>query len=515
MADQNYATVSGEKVDRSDFAYAPEGSGPSEWKLPVHDESHVRNALARFNQTDLPAAAKAEAKRKILARAHKYGIDTSGFEKEHGSSEKASDAPRFVLAMADIQLSESGAVRIPLAVTGSWVKGSKKFSITLEDLKNIARNFSKRLNGEVNADYEHASEQPEVARGGDVPSAGRIVAVEDPQEAGGGKHMLWGLFEPTDRARQMVRAKEYRYISPAIDWGAADKQTGEKQGATLTSIALTNRPFLEELPQLQLSDSSWKLMDSNVVHVPGNISSPQSAGQGGKVKTYKVKKLADGEHKGKHGVFDDGEMMGLAEVEPDADDKQKASEARVQVLSEIAPGRTLEEAKSLVERGATVDQEAKLLSEIVTDKGKIDTVKLDELTDSGRVKPSAQRRALEAETKAQAAFASGKIKAADLRAATRLALSDAEAFERFVASAPAAVQLNEQGLPGEGGSGSANLAWNQQLEKKASELLNAGKAKGPEQALQLAEHEMIHTEDGLKLYELARKERLEAERTRK
>ena len=47
MADQDYATVGGTKVQRSDFAYAPPGSGPSEWKLPIHDANHVRNALAR------------------------------------------------------------------------------------------------------------------------------------------------------------------------------------------------------------------------------------------------------------------------------------------------------------------------------------------------------------------------------------------------------------------------------------------------------------------------------------
>jgi len=85
MAEQDYATVGGVKVHRADFAYAPAGSNPSDWKLPIHDEGHVRNALARFNQTELPAAAQAAAKAKILARAHKYGIDTSGFEEKHAS----------------------------------------------------------------------------------------------------------------------------------------------------------------------------------------------------------------------------------------------------------------------------------------------------------------------------------------------------------------------------------------------------------------------------------------------
>lgn len=44
--------------------------------LPVNDESHVRSALARFNQTDFDEpGAKASAARKILAAAKKHGVE--------------------------------------------------------------------------------------------------------------------------------------------------------------------------------------------------------------------------------------------------------------------------------------------------------------------------------------------------------------------------------------------------------------------------------------------------------
>ena len=44
---------------------------------PINDdESHVRNAIARFNQTDFEsAAAKERARKKILAAAKKYDIE--------------------------------------------------------------------------------------------------------------------------------------------------------------------------------------------------------------------------------------------------------------------------------------------------------------------------------------------------------------------------------------------------------------------------------------------------------
>ncbi len=61
------------KLRRDQFAYVdPEGGE----HLPIHDESHVRNAMARFNQTDVPSrAAKEEARRKILAAARRHGIE--------------------------------------------------------------------------------------------------------------------------------------------------------------------------------------------------------------------------------------------------------------------------------------------------------------------------------------------------------------------------------------------------------------------------------------------------------
>ena len=54
---------------------------------------------------------------------------------------------------------------IPICLTGTWVKGARTFSITRDDLATMLRNFEKRKNDQVVIDYEHASEQPDVARG--------------------------------------------------------------------------------------------------------------------------------------------------------------------------------------------------------------------------------------------------------------------------------------------------------------------------------------------------------------
>ena len=62
-----------DKLPKSQFAYV---DARGEGHLPIPDESHVRNAMARFNQTDFEsAAAKERARRKILAAAKKHGIE--------------------------------------------------------------------------------------------------------------------------------------------------------------------------------------------------------------------------------------------------------------------------------------------------------------------------------------------------------------------------------------------------------------------------------------------------------
>lgn len=78
MSDFKQAELTTERrkgLETGEFAF------PRLKKLPIHDASHVRNAMARFNQTQgMTAEEKATAKRKIIRAAHKFGIDIKGFD---------------------------------------------------------------------------------------------------------------------------------------------------------------------------------------------------------------------------------------------------------------------------------------------------------------------------------------------------------------------------------------------------------------------------------------------------
>jgi class 3 adenylate cyclase len=66
-----------DRLPDSAFAYIDSRGGR---RLPIHDESHVRTALSRFNQTRFEDdAARERARTRLLKAAKKYGILPVGF----------------------------------------------------------------------------------------------------------------------------------------------------------------------------------------------------------------------------------------------------------------------------------------------------------------------------------------------------------------------------------------------------------------------------------------------------
>jgi hypothetical protein len=62
-----------EALRGNQFAYVDRDGGEH---LPIHDPSHVRNAIARFNQTEFESkTAKERARKKILSAAKRHDIE--------------------------------------------------------------------------------------------------------------------------------------------------------------------------------------------------------------------------------------------------------------------------------------------------------------------------------------------------------------------------------------------------------------------------------------------------------
>lgn len=67
------STAKRDKLHSGSFAYVDKSG---ERHLPIHDESHVRNAISRFDQTDFEdTSAKHSAARKIMSAARRHDIE--------------------------------------------------------------------------------------------------------------------------------------------------------------------------------------------------------------------------------------------------------------------------------------------------------------------------------------------------------------------------------------------------------------------------------------------------------
>ncbi|MFA5406914.1 MAG: DUF6582 domain-containing protein [Candidatus Nanoarchaeia archaeon] len=75
--------IEGERSRRGltvDQFYAVPRDPPSSSALPIFDESHVKNAMARFNQTHMTPEEKRVAYNKIVRAASKHGINQQAFK---------------------------------------------------------------------------------------------------------------------------------------------------------------------------------------------------------------------------------------------------------------------------------------------------------------------------------------------------------------------------------------------------------------------------------------------------
>ena len=381
--------------------------------------------------------------------------------------------PRFVAPLACLADTESSLVRIPLAITGKWARGANELAITRGDLEAIRRNFQERLNGEINVDYDHASEMPEVAAGGPIPSAGRIVKLDPPEPMNGSREsgignrkkpdsllptpysrfILYGWYEPTDRARQLIQDREYRFISPAIDWAARSKRTGKAQGATLTSVALTNRPFLEELPPIQLSDPAYQLVGEHLYGAPEETGGPQGPSPtkiklgteptGGPMKQVTLS-VVDGKIKIAHADLNDEFFANPEDLKKCLEEMGLLSDATLASTLQTLAGRP---GAALSECVADIGQ--RLLSQQQIPLAQATTL-LSEAAAQGKSVSALEFFRAEVERELDGAVKAGKLLPRQRDDWRKIALSDLPTFRRIVATQKPLVPLRPVGLTGTG-----------------------------------------------------------------
>lgn len=121
---------------------------------------------------------------------------------------------------------------IPYGVEIQTPKGP--FTLDEENAPIIIREFERQKNQMV-IDYEH-----QTLSGAEAPAAGWIIKLIDK-----GRDGIWAVVEWTQRAKQYLANKEYKYVSPVFL-----KRISDNRVVRLINVALTNQPNIDGMVPL-------------------------------------------------------------------------------------------------------------------------------------------------------------------------------------------------------------------------------------------------------------------------
>ena len=249
-SEPDWGTVDKTRLPRIAFADMGEEDSKSTWRFPHHwvqgggelDENGIYTTGTLYLHRGGLAAARSaaaggrsgqpasEAVRRHLAQ-HAEDIGMGESQNELLNQELPAQPPEWVM----------------LARVGEW-RGhpSGVQTVTREDLASALAYYRRHYqanHSDLVIDYHHASTAAPLVM---APAAGWISDMELRE----GGSQLWGRVLWTAEAAADIAARRFRYLSPVFSFGRPDRITGEPVPMRLHSVALTNTPFLTELPAL-------------------------------------------------------------------------------------------------------------------------------------------------------------------------------------------------------------------------------------------------------------------------
>jgi phage I-like protein len=239
------------------------------YRLPHHDVAD--GALVTSRRGVIAALAALSGARGGVSIPAEDVADVRAHLEQHADAwrELRVRAPGLALA-ANAGTTTGGPVWNQIARIGTF-KGhpAGEFALTADTLRQIVGNFARTQNRRVPVDYEHMSETlPDGVATTGAPAVAWVVDLAIRSDG------LWAAFEwCSDAARAQVRAGQYRYLSPALTLDARHPETGESLGARLTSVALTNHPFLDGM-QPVAARAVHASLSPDAVHVPAAVANP-------------------------------------------------------------------------------------------------------------------------------------------------------------------------------------------------------------------------------------------------
>ena len=164
-------------------------------------------------------------------------------------------------------------VKLPIAMEGNWLHPNYgELSFSKDDLVSIKNNIDQNVLGwEPPVFYGHPTESGAGCEG---------YLINTRLEELDGKPILFGYWKVNKNAYTQVKEKRYRYSSSEFIENFNDLKDGKDLGTVLIGMALTNRPFMPDLPTNKAlsieEDKQNKIMFSYQIGIDSS-SSPKSS----------------------------------------------------------------------------------------------------------------------------------------------------------------------------------------------------------------------------------------------
>lgn len=296
---------------------------------------------------------------------------------------------------------------IPVLPIGHVKSTRGDFEVDNRDVECIIRQFKSRKLDLV-IDYEHQTLSDIQA-----PAAGWIKDLYP------GTNALMAKVEWTQRGREYIANKEYRYLSPVV------LVTKKDQHAVIFhSAALTNTPAI---------DGMFAIINSDDLCI-GDNEEEKETNHMELAKLIKLLGLDEGatEETVLEKLTEILDMASKAQTEPEKDPDKKDE-------TQLVANKTVLDLLGLPETAKTEDVTARIMAFKAGDpalKARVEQLE----------KQAAQR---DADELVEMALKDGKINAAQKEWATAYALSDPSGFKAFAEKAPVVVPMGKMSYPGE------------------------------------------------------------------
>jgi len=299
-------------------------------------------------------------------------------------------------------------------------KGAGAFTVDAEAMNAVIQKFQARGLDMV-IDYEHQTEGKTdqydfTAPDGRAPAAGWIKRLENRGQDG-----LWAICEWTDKAREYLASREYRYFSPVF---MVSKSSGKL--TELLRVALTNAPRLNQIQPIVAKNLKEESMEF-LKKIAKLLGLPETATED------QVSVAIAGLNGHKETVLACSREVGLTdatggEIIISAIKSLKEQPAKIVACPEVIEAIGL----------ATTATKSEIIASIHALKQRPDATVLQEIASL-----KARLAERDKDDLVTAALKEGKITPAQKEWAEKYALADAEGFKLFVAKAPQVVPTDK------------------------------------------------------------------------